>query len=100
MRTPWGDLRDLDLSDKKLAEDILCGDKHQLVEGMVVECLFDQFLESLSAHMPSVVALNVETTIAQPRRYGDKKIAIVWPREKVADDGSVLPGFQGGHHVE
>ncbi len=65
MRTPWGDLDDLNLSDTKLGEAILCGDKHQLVEGMVVECLFDQFLESLSVGTPGVVALNVETAIAQ-----------------------------------
>lgn len=94
MRTPWGDLDDLDLSDSKLAEAILCGDKHQLVEGMVVECLFDQFLESLSAHTPGVVALNVETAIAQPRRYGDKKIAIVWAREKVAGLGRYLQALE------
>lgn len=90
MRTPWGELNDLDLSNAMLAEAILCGDKHQLVEGMVVECLFDQFLESLSAHMPGVTSLNVETAIAQPRMYGDTKIAIVWAREKVAGLGRYL----------
>lgn len=90
MRTPWGNLDNLDLTDTKLAEAILFGEKHQLVEGMIVECLFDQFLESLSADMPGVVALNVETAIAQPRKYDDKKIAIVWAREKVAGLGRYL----------
>ena len=94
MRTPWGNLYDLDLSDTKLAEAILCGDKHQLVEGMIVECLFDQFLESLSAGTPSVVALNVETAIVQPRRYSDKKIAIVWAREKVTGLGRYLQALE------
>lgn len=90
MKTPWGDLRDLDLSDAQQAETILCGDKHQLVEGLVVECLFDQFLHSLCADTPGVIALNVETAIAQPREYGDKKIAIVWARKKVTGLGRYL----------
>lgn len=94
MRTPWGDLDDLNLSDMKLGEAILCGDKHQLVEGMVVECLFDQFLESFSVGTPGVVALNVETAIAQPRKYGDKKIAIVWAREKVTGLGRYLQALE------
>lgn len=94
MRTPWGELQDLDLSDTRLAETILCSDKHQLVEGMIVECLFDQFLESLSEHVPGVIALNVETIIAQPRAYGDKKIAVVWARKRVAGLGRYLQALE------
>lgn len=94
MRTPWGDLKNLDLSDANLALKILCDEKHQLVEGMIVECLFDQILESLSAHTPSVVSLNVETVIAHPRKYHDKKIAIVWAREKVVGLGRYLVALE------
>jgi len=94
MKTPWGDLENLDLSDKKLAEQILSADKHQLVEGMIVECLYDQILDSLPEHVSDVIALNVETVIAQANKYGDRKIAVVWAREKKAGLGRYLKALE------
>lgn len=90
MNTPWGDLRSLNLFDRELAERILMADKHQLVEGMVVECLYDQILENLPEYVPDVTALDVETVIAQPKDRGQKKIAVVWAREKKSGLGRYL----------
>jgi hypothetical protein len=56
-------------------------------------------VESLATNTPGVVALNVETAIAQPRRYGDKKIAIVWARQKVAGLGRYLQALEAKFQV-
>jgi hypothetical protein len=94
MKTPWGELEGLDLSDKKLAERILTADKHQLVEGMIVECLYDQILDSLPEHVPDVIALDVETVIAQAKKWGDRKIAVVWARDKKNGLGRYLTALE------
>ncbi|PRP69183.1 hypothetical protein BUE93_18590 [Chromobacterium amazonense] len=60
METPWGQLGSLDLADHELAADILSADKHQLVEGLVVECLFDQIV----ANVPAVSGQNVIVSIS------------------------------------
>lgn len=99
MYTPWGNLEDLNLNDRTLAEEILCADKHQLVEGLIVECLFDQFLDSLPTHDSSVIALNVETVIAQAKHWNDKKIAVVWAREKGTGLGRYLKALEARFHV-
>lgn len=94
MKTPWGELEDLELSDRKLAERVLTADKHQLVEGMIVECLYDQILDSLPVHVPGVISLDVETVIAQPKKFGERKIAVVWAREKKNGLGRYLKALE------
>lgn len=42
MDTPWGPLARLDQNDDDLAMRIIAEDKDTLVEGLVVEDLFDQ----------------------------------------------------------
>jgi len=90
MQTPWGELGSLDISERGQAEAILCADKHQLLEGMVVECLFDQFLENLPSHLPGVLALDVETVIAKPAKDSGRTIAVVWVRKKTDGLGRYL----------
>jgi hypothetical protein len=99
MLTPWGNLEELDLDDGKVAESILCADKHQLVEGMIVECLFDQLLDNLPPHVPDVIALDVETVIAQTGREEDKNIAVVWARKKIPGLGKYLLALENRFHV-
>ena len=90
MHTPWGPLAGLDLSGHDLAERILAADKHQLAEGLVVECLFDQIVSSIPATSAQVLALDVETVIVDPRRNIGRWLAFVWARTKSSGLGRYL----------
>lgn len=81
MKTPVGNLKDLDLSDHDVCQSILTMDKHRLAEGLVVESLFDQYLAAFPQngnHAP--VLIDADTAIAanpgRPDTY-----AFVWDRE-------------------
>lgn len=65
MQTPWGRLAGLDLASLDLCSEILSRDKHQLAEGLVVECLVDQIHERIPAYRPSAILLDVDTAIAR-----------------------------------
>lgn len=93
MMTPWGALDTLDLTDVALAEEILSADKHQLLEGLVVESLFDQVLSRLPSGTAEVVPLDVETVIADPGN-GEPFIAIVWARSRTNGLGRYLMALQ------
>jgi len=74
MDTPWGPLAQLDPCDDDLAMRIIAEDKDTLVEGLIVEDLFDQFLR-LVGHGVSI--LDLETAIAAE---GHRRYAFVWSR--------------------
>lgn len=78
METPWGNLADLDLQDRDLAFQILSQDKHQLLEGLVVESTFDQIIRPLATGTgPVLRPLDVDTVVAR----GDRGwLAFVWAR--------------------
>lgn len=76
MDTPWGPLAQLDPCNDDLAMRIIAEDKDTLVEGLVVEDLFDQFL-GLVGHGVSI--LDLETAIAA---VGSQRYAFVWSRVK------------------
>ncbi|MEN9354877.1 MAG: hypothetical protein RL318_2202 [Fibrobacterota bacterium] len=84
METPWGLLRDLDLNDPELGAGILATDKHQLIEGLVVECLFDQIVAGIQddSEGGKAVLLDIETAIVAPRRHGDPWLSFVLARSK------------------
>lgn len=82
MQTPWGRLEDLDLEDAKFAETVLMTDKHQLLEGLVVEREFDRILGAFAQEQVSINILDVETIITLPKKRGAKRIAFVWARSK------------------
>lgn len=94
MQTPWGDLERLDLTDTVLAERILSGDKHQLVEGLIVESLFDQFVENIPNHVPSILPLDIETIIVDRGRDPDRWLAVVWARSKTEGLGRFLAALE------
>lgn len=75
MDTPWGPLAHLDPSDNALAAKIITADKDTLVEGLIAEDLFQQFLGTLKGRGVSI--LDLETAIAA---QGDKRYAFVWSR--------------------
>ncbi len=96
MDTPWGRLSELDLSGHDLAAEILSADKHQLIEGLVVECLFDQIVASIPVTSTQVLALDVETVIVDTWRRTGRWVAFVWARTKSAGLGRYLRALGKG----
>ncbi len=94
MLTPWGDLRSLDLSNRDLATAILCSEKHSLVEGLIVECLFDQILDCVPKNFSNVTRLPVETVVAKGSNSSAKPVAFVWAKEKTDGLGRYLVALQ------
>lgn len=85
MDTPWGDLASLDPLDRDLALKILSQDKHQLLEGLVVENTFDQIIRPLAAGSgPTLAPLDVDTVIARGK---EKWLAFVWARSPLTTAG-------------
>lgn len=81
MDTPWGQLNCLDLADHELAYEIIAADKHQLVEGLVVECLFDQYVANVpSVSGEDVIALDVDSVVVDTMREKDRWVGFVWAR--------------------
>jgi len=91
MDTPWGRLADLDATDRDLAFRILGHDKHQLLEGLVVENTFDQILQPLvEAQPPALQRLDIETVVVDARRGTGSWLALVWARRATAGLGRYL----------
>lgn len=94
METPWGDLADLDPLDRDLAFKILSQDKHQLLEGLVVENTFDQIIRPLGVgNGPVLRPLDVDTVIAKGK---ESWLAFVWARSPstTAGLGRYLTGLE------
>lgn len=82
METPLGTLRDLDLSNHEVCARVLALDKHQLVEGLVFESYFDQYLLSLTdASGAKVQLVDVDTAVVQ-LPYNEGLGAFVWARSR------------------
>lgn len=94
MDTPWGRLRDLDLSDHNLCETILAEDKHQLGEGLVVENIFDQIIEAVPASLANALLLDVETAIVDTGGKHDRWHAWVWARSRQPGLGRYLSALE------
>lgn len=91
METPWGRLEDLDLTDHDLAAEILGADKHQLVEGLVVECLFDQIVKKMQTDAKqSVLPLDVESVVIDTGRETERWVCLVWARSRGVGLGRYL----------
>lgn len=80
METPWGPLASLNPDDRTLAFEILSADKHQLLEGLVVENTFDQIIAPTCQSPAQLTPLDVETVIADTRRAENRWLAVVWAR--------------------
>lgn len=96
MHTPWGPLAELDLSEHDLAARILAADKHQLIEGLVVECLFDQIVSGIPSTSAQILSLDVETVIVDTWRVTGRWVAFVWARTKGAGLGRYLQRLGNG----
>lgn len=85
MKTPWGKLGDLNLADHELAAKILSADKHQLAEGLIVECLFDQIVVNISSGLQEdrgAIPLDVESVVVDTRRVTERWLCFVWARSR------------------
>lgn len=81
MDTPWGPLHSLDPLDLDLSARILATDKHQLLEGLVVECIFDQIISCLGKDDDEdVFLLDVDTIVVDTKRSEDRWVSLVWAR--------------------
>lgn len=79
--TPWGPFSSLDRTDRDLAHEILKWDKHQVLEGMVVERAFDQMLEhAASESNGGLQLLDLETFVVKSPTAGSPPVAFVWLR--------------------
>lgn len=97
MQTPWGNICDIDLMDHSIAEKIISADKHQLVEGLVVECLFDQIAQKVpTSTNGKIIPLDVETIIVDTNRASDRWIALVWARTKTEGLGRYFLALEKG----
>jgi len=99
MQTPWGELGDLNLSDHELCRTILASEKHQLVEGLVVEGLFDQIFDDVPAHLEGAVLLDVDTAIVKAGWRDDSWHAFVWVRSRQSGLGRYLAALSNRFHV-
>lgn len=89
METPWGRLADLDAADRDLAFRILSHDKHQLLEGLVVENTFDQILQPL-VEARQLLRLDIETVVVDARRETGRWLVLVWVRRPTEGLGRFL----------
>lgn len=94
MQTPWGHLKNIDLTDHNLCEAILSADKHQLVEGLVVENIFDQIVEGIPRVLPGAIALDVESVVVDTRRNPDRWHAFIWARRRQEGLGRYLSAME------
>ncbi|UNK27725.1 hypothetical protein MNO11_23510 [Serratia plymuthica] len=91
METPWGNLHELNINDHKLAEKVLSLDKHQLIEGLVAECLFDQIMSVIPEELDEkVTPLNVDTIIVDTKRKKERWVGFVWAKTRDTGLGRYL----------
>ena len=100
MQTPLGPLVEFDLSDYETCRRILAFDKHQLIEGLVFENYFDQYLRSLpQASEESMNPVDVDTAVvalpAKDERTGADSGAFVWARRRDVGLGRYLEALSG-----
>lgn len=83
MQTPFGLLKDLDLRDHGTCARILSEDKHQLIEGLVFESCFDQYLLSLTEETGQTFQMvDVDTAVVSLPGQNAGVAAFVWARSR------------------
>ena len=86
LTTPLGPLTDLDLLDHDTCALLLSHDKHQLIEGIVFESIFDQYISAMRhASDDALRPVPVETAIAMLPPASDGApdyAAFVWAKTK------------------
>ena len=103
MWTPLGPLDRLDLRDHDLCAELLAHDKHQLVEGIVFESVFDQYVAAMEeASDGTVRAIPVETATVRLPSPGDGQPAygaFVWAKRRTEGLGRFLKALGTRYRV-
>lgn len=103
MWTPLGPLDTLDLHDHDLCAELLAYDKHQLVEGIVFESVFDQYVAAMEeASSRTVRAIPVETATVRLPASGEGVPAygaFVWAKSKTEGLGRFLKALEVHYRV-
>ena len=103
LTTPLGRLADLDLSDHNLCASLLGHEKHQLIEGIVFESVFDQYADAMQqAADGSLRPIPVETVIATLPSAGQAAPvygAFVWAKRRTQGLGRLLSALESCYHV-
>ncbi|UBU64060.1 hypothetical protein FE249_21015 (plasmid) [Acidiphilium multivorum] len=95
MDTPWGPLAGLKLDDPEEAVKILAADKHQLIEGLVVESLFDQIVASVpESTEQKIIALDVDSAVIDTMRRSERWLCLVWARTESEGLGRYLQALE------
>jgi hypothetical protein len=95
MQTPWGPFRDLDPESREQALSILSADKHQLIEGLVVENTFDQLLSPMTdGDSRRMTPLDIESALIDTRRPDARWLVVVWARTKTVGLGRYLSALE------
>ena len=103
MRTPLGPVDALDLRDHEVCAELLALEKHQLIEGIVFESVFDQYLGAVEAASDGTLRqVHVETVMVglpsdrrDPQAYG----AFVWAKSKTGGLGRFLQALEARYRV-
>ena len=99
MKTPWGCLKEKDLEDPEFAETVLMTDKHQLLEGLVIEREFERMLGAFDDEETGISILDIETIIALPKEGAGKRVALVWVRNRQSGLGRYLQALEAQFQV-
>ena len=103
LSTPLGPLTDVDLLDHDSCAKLLSYDKHQLIEGLVFESIFDQYIAGMQRTSEGVLQpIPVETAVARlpssglgTPLYG----AFVWAKTKTRGLGRFLISLEKHYRV-
>ena len=103
MWTPLGPVNTLDLRDHDVCAALLAHDKHQLIEGIVFESVFDQYVAAMGETSDGTVrSIPVETATVRLPSSGDGQPAygaFVWARRRTEGLGRFLGALAARYRV-
>ena len=103
MRTPLGPLQQLDLQDHDLCAELLAHEKHQLIEGIVFESVFDQYVTAMERESAGTIRpIPVETAVVRLPNAGEDEYpygAFVWAKRKTEGLGRFLKALEVCYRV-
>ena len=103
MRTPLGPVDALDLRDHEVCAELLALEKHQLIEGIVFESVFDQHLGAVEAASDGTLRpVHVETVAVRLPSFAHDAPAygaFVWAKSMTGGLGRFLEALEARYRV-
>ena len=103
MRTPLGPVDALDLRDHEVCAELLALEKHQLIEGIVFESVFDQHLGAVEAASDGTLRpVHVETAAVRLPSFAHDAPAygaFVWAKSMTGGLGRFLEALEARYRV-